>query len=87
MITSVPLDFGTFTIKAIYDGDNEHDPASATRTVTAAYKWVIGVIFANKFHFCTCLVFQKHLDDGIDGHWMIVKIFTCMLLHQMNIVS
>ena len=33
--TSVTLNFGTFTIKAIYDGDNEHDPASATRTVTA----------------------------------------------------
>ena len=31
----VRLSPGVFTIEAIYDGDNEHDPASATMTVTA----------------------------------------------------
>ncbi len=31
----VRLGPGVYTIEAIYEGDNEHDPASATRTVTA----------------------------------------------------
>lgn len=33
--TSIALNFGIFTIKAIYNGHNEHDPASATSMVTA----------------------------------------------------
>ena len=32
----VRLSPGVYTIEAIYDGDNEHDPASATKTVTAS---------------------------------------------------
>lgn len=33
--TAARFNLGTWTVEAVYDGDNEHDPASATRTLTA----------------------------------------------------